>query len=116
MARLVGVEGVAACGDPSASPWQFFPMLLPTAEVAERFTAEAAARGMETRRYYVPALSSLPDVDRLGPCPVAEDLSTRMCCVPVYSDASAAESAELAAIFQASIVAALVPPSRPRMI
>ena len=69
--------------------------------------AEAAARGMEARRYYAPALSTLPDVDRLGPCPVAEDLAARMCCVPVYADASATEEGEMVAVFEAAADAAM---------
>jgi dTDP-4-amino-4,6-dideoxygalactose transaminase len=106
-AEVSGREGVEACTDVDAGAWQFFPVLLPDAEAAERFVAEAAARGMETRRYYAPALSTLPEVDRLGPCPVAEDLSARMCCVPVYSNASDTEACEMVAVFGAAITAAL---------
>lgn len=100
-------ETVRAVSDPAAATWQFFPLLLPDADAAARFIAEAAARGMETRRYYVPALSLLTDVDRLGPCPVAEDLAGRMCCAPVYADATAAETETLSAVLAASLGAAL---------
>jgi dTDP-4-amino-4,6-dideoxygalactose transaminase len=103
------LQGVAACTDPSAGTWQFYPILLPDMSTAERFVTEAAARGMETRRYYAPALSTLPDVDRFGPCPVAEDLAQRICCIPVYSDATEAEVQEMAAVFEAAIAAAITP-------
>jgi dTDP-4-amino-4,6-dideoxygalactose transaminase len=106
-----GRDGVQTCTDPDAGAWQFFPLLLPEAAAAERFVAEAAARGMETRRYYAPALSTLPDVDRLGPCPVAEDLSARMCCVPVYSHATETEAREMVAVFAAALAAAVAPPA-----
>jgi len=112
VAAVKGREGLAACTDAAAGAWQFFPILLPDAAAAERFVTEAAARGMETRRYYAPALSILPDVERLGPCPVAEDLAARMCCVPVYSDATETEAGEMVAVFQAALAAALAPPSR----
>jgi len=111
VARYIAV--VAKCSavisgtDPEAAPWQFFPLLLPDAEAAGRFGAAAAARGMETRRYYVPALSSLSDVERLGPCPVSEDLATRICCLPVYADATPAEISALEAILEASLAEAL---------
>ncbi|MFM8414434.1 MAG: DegT/DnrJ/EryC1/StrS family aminotransferase [Planctomycetota bacterium] len=108
---LAGFAGIVACTDPSAATWQFFPLLLPTPEAADRFVAEAAARGMEIRRYYAPALSFMPDVDRLGPCPVAEDLATRMCCAPVYADATAEEEAEMAGVFRASLAAAIKGPA-----
>lgn len=100
---LTSFADVRACIDPDDGAWQSFPFLLPTADAASRFTAAAEARGMETRQYYVPALSTCVEVDRLGPCPVAEDLAKRMCCVPVYSDATAIESDELLAIFQAAL-------------
>lgn len=116
VARYIGVvgrrEGVDACTDPDAGAWQFFPVLLPDGDSAQRFVAEAAARGMETRRYYAPSLSSLPDVDRLGPCPVAEDLAARMCCVPVYSVVSETEAEEMVAVFDAALAAALAAPAR----
>lgn len=110
---LADFPGISACTDPLAATWQFFPLLLPTPEAADRFVAEAADRGMETRRYYAPALSCLPDVDRLGPCPVAEDLATRMCCAPVYADATAEEETEMAGVFRAALAAAVArPPPR----
>lgn len=111
-AALVGFSGVAACTDPEAGAWQCFPLLLPDPEAAHRFTSAAEVCGMQTRRYYVPALSTLPDVDRLGPCPVAEDLAGRMCCVPVYSDAASPEVDELVAILEAALTDALRPPRR----
>ena len=112
VAAVRGKPGVTACTDPDAGAWQFFPVLLPDAGAAERFVAESAARGMETRRYYAPALSSLPDVERLGPCPVAEGLAARMCCVPVYSSATEPEAAEMVAVFEAALAAALASPAR----
>lgn len=105
-ATAASFERVVVCSDPSAGTWQFFPVLLPDADSASRFIEAAAGRGMETRRYYVPALSTLPDVDRLGPCPVAEDLASRMCCAPIYADASAVEVEELDGIFEAALAAA----------
>jgi dTDP-4-amino-4,6-dideoxygalactose transaminase len=106
-AVLAGIEGVAACTQPASGSWQFFPLLLPSAAAADRFVAAAAERGMESRRYYAPALSRLPGVDRLGPCPVAEDLARRMCCIPVYSDATDAEVDSLVVIFEHALAAAV---------
>lgn len=98
---------VTVVGDPFAASWQFFPLLLPHADAAARFVAAAAARGMETRRYYVPALSARADVERLGPCPVAEDLAGRMCCVPVYATRTDEEGDEMVSIVAESLAAAL---------
>lgn len=83
--------------------WQFFPLLLPDSVAADRFEAETRGRGMEIRRYYAPSLSRLRDVPRLGECTVSEDLAGRMCCVPVYPDASDGEIDELVSIVEASL-------------
>lgn len=109
VAVVKGRDRLAACTEPDTGAWQFFPVRLPDAAAAERFVAEAAARGMETRRYYAPALSTMPEVERLGPCPVAEDLAQRICCVPVYSDATETEAQEMAAVFEAAIASAVAP-------
>ena len=66
---LAGRADISACTDPAAGAWQFFPLLLPTPEAADRFIAAAAEQGMESRRYYTPALSTLAKVERLGACP-----------------------------------------------
>lgn len=100
-------SGISACTDPAAGTWQFFPLLLPTPAAADRFITAAGRQGMESRRYYTPPLSILADVDRLGPCPVAEDLARRMCCIPVYADATDAESDSLVAILDHALDASL---------
>jgi len=69
--------------DTGCAPWQFFPILLPTVTAAERLIENAAAEGVELRRYYRPSLSRWPETQRFGACPVAEDLAERMCVLPV---------------------------------
>lgn len=108
---LAGRTDIAACTDPAAGAWQFFPLLLPTPAAADRFIAAAADAGMESRRYYTPALSTLVEIDRLGPCPVAEDLARRMCCIPVYANATPAETDTLAGILEHALDAAAAVPA-----
>jgi dTDP-4-amino-4,6-dideoxygalactose transaminase len=80
---------------PEDAAWQFFPLLLPSGAAADAFQEETRSRGMEIRRYYAPSLSRLEGVECLQPCPVSESLAARMCCVPVYSDATDTEIAEM---------------------
>ncbi len=76
------------------SCWQMLPVLMPDAACAQRAVKLARARGMEVRRYYRPALSTLPAFHG-AQCPVSEDLAERMICLPVYADASPSEAAEM---------------------
>jgi dTDP-4-amino-4,6-dideoxygalactose transaminase len=93
--------------DGSRSPWQFFPVLLPSVTAAMRMIARAAESGLEIRNYYRPSLSVWPGMDCAHPCPVSEELSGRMCCLPVYSDASEAERDEMLEIVLRAACAAL---------
>jgi dTDP-4-amino-4,6-dideoxygalactose transaminase len=93
--------------DASRSLWQFFPVLLPSAAAATRLIARAAESGLEIRNYYRPSLSRWPGIECAHPCPVSEDLSERMCCLPVYSDASETERYEVLDIVQRAARVAL---------
>jgi dTDP-4-amino-4,6-dideoxygalactose transaminase len=102
-AMATRVPGVRCRTETADGAWQFFPLLLPGSDAADRFTAETRGRGMEIRRYYAPSLSRLSDVPRLHECPVSEDLAARMCCVPVYPDATDAEIDEMVSIVEDSL-------------
>jgi dTDP-4-amino-4,6-dideoxygalactose transaminase len=88
---------------PEDGAWQFFPLLLPTGGAADRFTLETRRRNMEICRYYAPSLSQCTDARQLHACPVAEDLAARMCCLPVYPDATEQEVGEMVAIVEACL-------------
>jgi len=81
--------------DTSCSPWQCFPVLLPSAAAADRLVSCAAASGVELRRYYRPSLSRWPSARCFEACPVAEDLSGRMCTLPVRALGPSSEAEEL---------------------
>jgi len=81
--RLSRYPQIVCPKDLQSSPWQIFPVLLPSAAAAQRFIGLAAEAGMEIRRYYGPSLSRWPQTQCVGPCPVAEDLAERVCALPV---------------------------------
>lgn len=70
---------------PVSSPWQVFPLLMPSEEALDA-TAEALLKtGVETRRYYRPSLSQWSEADLVSPCPVSETLAARMLALPIRS-------------------------------
>ena len=93
--RLAHRPEVTFPGQVNLAPWQFFPILLPSAAAAERFIARAAVNGIEIRRYYRPSLSRWPQTPCVEGCPVAEDLADRMCLLPVRSMSAGAEAHEI---------------------
>ena len=88
VAALSRFPEVGFCPEPEDSAWQLFPLLLPTRQAADAFQAHTHQLGMEIRRYYSPSLSSFLEVERVTDCPISLDLSQRMCCLPVYANAS----------------------------
>jgi len=99
---------VSICKQPDDGVWQFFPLLLPNQEAADAFQRLTRLQGMEIRRYYRPSLSSHLAVERVDDCLVSQDLSHRMCCVPVYSNSSEAEADEMVAIVLSALQQTLV--------
>jgi dTDP-4-amino-4,6-dideoxygalactose transaminase len=91
------------CRQSSSSSWQLFPMLFPCPQTANCFAQACATLGMETRRYYAPSLSVIPECEVLEPCPVSESLSQRMCCAPVYSHVDQMELVELPRILESAL-------------
>jgi dTDP-4-amino-4,6-dideoxygalactose transaminase len=104
---LRAIGGVSYPTDPHAAPWQFFPILTPGVEAAERFVAYAAQQGLEIRRYYRPSLSQWPGARGFAPCPVAEDLAQRMCVLPVRGLDFDVEADEMAGLVMAALALAL---------
>jgi dTDP-4-amino-4,6-dideoxygalactose transaminase len=81
--ELLAGSGLQLPGDDVVGrpPWQTYPVLMPSEAVAERVVADAAAAGIQLRRYYRPALhraygrnSECPDL------PVSDHLAQCMVC------------------------------------
>lgn len=72
----------------------YFPILFESPEHAELITARAARRGMEFRRYFSPALNKLDYVE-YSPCPIAEDIAQRVCCLPLYHELTIEQQSEV---------------------
>ena len=111
--RMAG--GVIA-DDVEASPWQIFPVLLPSRAARDRAIAFAAAEGLEIRGCYNPSLSQWPELQNTGSCPISESLAERMIVLPVRSYAHGPEADAILDIAGRSLKAALTggTPSRVR--
>lgn len=88
---------------PERSPWQIFPVLLPTAGAAEGFRRRAGTRGLQIRWSYKPTLDNWPRTRRTAACRNAQSLAERMVTLPVYSDMTEDELSEILDIVRASL-------------
>ncbi|MFN3875507.1 MAG: DegT/DnrJ/EryC1/StrS family aminotransferase [Flavobacteriales bacterium] len=64
----------------------YFPVVLPSEGALLKVRDALLAEGIAPRRYFYPALSTLPYVRQHGSCPVAEDIAPRVLCLPLYHD------------------------------
>ena len=65
----------------------YFPIICRSKETTETLIEEAKKAGIELRRYFNPALNTLPFLNPTS-CPVAEDISERIVCLPLFHEIS----------------------------
>ncbi|MGB3740372.1 MAG: DegT/DnrJ/EryC1/StrS family aminotransferase [Pontixanthobacter sp.] len=76
--------------------------LFPDADRATAIKAMLAEHGIEARRYFYPALNTLP-VYHAGACPIAESVSRRILCLPFGSDLTDAAIDCVAGLLRAAL-------------
>lgn len=64
----------------------YFPVVLPSEAALLKVREALLTEGVQPRRYFYPALSTLPYVRQQGSCPVAEDIAPRVLCLPLFHD------------------------------
>ena len=94
---LGNVEGVVLPHErETCSPWQSFPVLMPTLEERDSVYEFCGANGVGLRKYYSPSIGTGytgQNMDRLHrrPTPVSDSLADCMVCLPIYPNLSASE-------------------------
>jgi dTDP-4-amino-4,6-dideoxygalactose transaminase len=64
--------------------YAYFPVLFRNEAELTETKAFLAANKVNTRRYFFPSLNNLPYLDTKYPCPVSEDIASRILCLPFY--------------------------------
>jgi dTDP-4-amino-4,6-dideoxygalactose transaminase len=82
--------------------YAYFPVLFEDEAQLLRLKADLAAQDIDTRRYFFPSLNRLPYVTGEH-CPVSEDLSTRVLCLPFYPQLGDEQVRRIAAIVRAGL-------------
>ena len=77
--------------------YSYFPIVLESEQQLLQINAGLNQEGIFPRRYFYPALNKLPFVNG-SDCPIAEDLSRRVLCLPLYSELAEAQVQEISRI------------------
>jgi len=70
--------------------YSYYPIIFPTEEILLKAMESLESNWIYTRRYFYPSLNHLNYVSSV-PCPVAESVSSRVLCLPLYFDLTAEE-------------------------
>jgi len=64
----------------------YYPVIFPTKEAALTTQGRLSDRNIFARRYFFPSLNTLPYLATHQECPISEDISQRILCLPLYYD------------------------------
>ena len=85
--------------------YAYYPILLPNEACRARVAQALEAHGIYSRRYFYPALNTLPYVQAWQTaCPVAEDAAQRVLCLPMYGGLCSEDIAQIAACVRAGVL------------
>ena len=94
---LKGLEiSYPTCDQIEAYNYSYFPIIFPSEAILEKAMEALEANGIASRRYFYPSLNKLDD--QASSCPISEDLSSRIVCLPLYYSLTAEEQRMIARI------------------
>ena len=64
--------------------YSYFPVIFSSQEELTKAKKHLAQNEVNTRRYFFPSLNNLPYIANPVSCPVSEDISKRILCLPFY--------------------------------
>lgn len=64
--------------------YAYYPVIFEDEKTLLRVVHSLAQANIHVRRYFYPALNTLPYLKTYYPCPVAEHISRCVCCLPLY--------------------------------
>lgn len=77
--------------------YAYYPVVFKTESELQQVFKKLAENDIYARRYFYPSLNTLPYVEKQS-CPISEDISTRIACLPLYPDLTNEEITKIAGI------------------
>lgn len=71
--------------------YAYYPVVFESEALLLKVKNLLQQNGVNTRRYFYPSLNQLPFLSRHEACPVSEDVSARVLCLPMYFDLAEAD-------------------------
>lgn len=64
--------------------YSYYPIILKSEDELKKFQDKLMKSNIEARRYFYPSINNLPYLNNYLPCPISEDISKRILCLPFY--------------------------------
>lgn len=64
--------------------FSYYPILFKDEGTLLKTLNKLNKKNMYPRRYFYPSLNTLPYLEKLQPCPISEDIASRVLCLPLY--------------------------------
>jgi dTDP-4-amino-4,6-dideoxygalactose transaminase len=84
--------------------YSYYPVLMPSESHLLAAVETLKQAEIYPRRYFYPALTDLPYVETGMPCPVAQDVASRVLCLPLYYELTELEVEQIATIVHAHVL------------
>lgn len=84
--------------------YSYFPVLFRNEDELLKIKKHLEKNKINTRRYFFPSLNNLPYLKSSGHCPVSEDISKRVLCLPFYQQLSNNEIFEICSFIKEAFV------------
>ncbi|RYF78203.1 MAG: DegT/DnrJ/EryC1/StrS family aminotransferase [Cytophagaceae bacterium] len=88
--------------------YAYYPVVLSSEQALLNVVAALAPEGIVPRRYFYPSLNTLPFVKSAQPCPVSEDIASRVLSLPLYPGLAAADVERICQVVNEAILAEAV--------
>lgn len=83
--------------------FSYFPVIFESESIVLRIKAALEKQKIYSRRYFYPSLNTLPYVE-YQPCPISEDISSRVLCLPFYPDLQANDAEKIMHIVKETLL------------
>ena len=80
--------------------YAYFPVLFDAEAIMQQVKASLEEEAIFPRRYFYPALNTLPFYEQAASCPIAESVASRMLCLPFYNGLDTATIEKVATIIK----------------
>lgn len=83
--------------------YAYYPIILENEELVLKVMNLLLEKKIQSRRYFYPSLNNLPFIQSKAKCPISEEISKRVLCLPLYTDLTEQDVQKISEIVNSAI-------------